>query len=190
MKISEAKAEEILKNDIVQFENAVNLLVKTPLNQAQFDALVSFVYNVGEDKFRRSTLLKRINANRLNDVPAEFMRWTRGDGKELPGLVRRRRAEVKLWRQLNTDFPVSTVEARTTPDEPPAKKSILQSREANGAVIAGASGAAAAAQEIIPAIKDGSDLISSLSTTAIICIVIVIAAMAIWYFRKQRLEEE
>jgi lysozyme len=160
------------------------------LSQGQFDALVSFAYNVGVGAFGKSTLLKRVNAGRFEDVPAEFMKWTRGGGIELSGLVRRRRAEVKLWRSLNTEMPISYVEARTRPDEPAPKKSIVASREANGAVIAGAGGIAAAAQEIIPAIKDGSDLVSSLSSTAILCIIVVIAAAAIWYFRKQRLEEE
>jgi hypothetical protein len=57
-------------------------------------------------------------------------------------------------------------------------------------VIAGAGGAAAIVQEVLPALREGSDFVSSLSPTAILCLVVVVAAIAVWWFRKQRLEEE
>jgi lysozyme len=100
MRITDAEAYAILQRDVVAFEMAVSRLVKKPLNQGQFDALVSFIYNVGAGAFEKSTLLKRINAGRFDDVPAQLMRWTKGGGRELPGLVRRRRAEAALWRSL------------------------------------------------------------------------------------------
>lgn len=188
--VSESQAEEILLNDLKKYEQGVSNLVKVQLSQGEFDALVSFAYNVGVGALSRSTLLKRINSERPSDVPAEFMKWTRGGGRELPGLVRRRRAEVKLWRGLKEDAPTLITESRAKPDLPAPKKSITQSREANGAIVAGAGGAAAIVQEVLPAIRDGSDFISSLSPTALVCFVVIGAAIAIWYFRKQRLEEE
>lgn len=190
MIISKESAEEILKRDVMQYEDGVRKLVKIGVTQGQFDALVSFAYNVGVSRLGQSTLLKKINSDKFDDVPAEFMKWAKGGGKELPGLVRRRRAEVKLWRSLETDKPVCNDEARVDPDQPKASKSIIQSKEANGAVVAGGAGAIAVAQEILPIMKEGGDLLSSLSPTAIICMVVVVAAVAIWYFRKQRLDEE
>jgi lysozyme len=188
--ITKAEAEEILKRDLVQYEDAVRKLVKVVLTQSQFDALVSFTYNVGEAQFSRSTLLKRVNAGRFNEVPAEFMKWTKGGGKELPGLVRRRRAEVKLWRGLDTDKPVLPDEARAAPDRPKASKSITQSKEANAAVAAGGLSTIALAQEVLPLVREGGDLLGSLSPTVVILLVVIAVAGAAWYFHKQRLDEE
>ena len=190
MVISKEHAEEILKKDMAQYEDGVRELVKIGITQGQFDALVDFAYNAGVGALAKSTLLKKVNAGKFDDVPAEFMKWTKGGGKELPGLVRRRRAEVKLWRGMDTEKPVCNDEARTDPDQPKASKSIIQSKEANGAVIAGGAGAIAVVQEVMPIVREGGDMLSAMSGTAIVCIVIMVAAGAIWYFRKQRLDEE
>jgi lysozyme len=190
MAISRDAAEAILRRDIVEYEEGVEKLVQVEITQGQFDALVSFAYNVGVPQLERSTLLKRINAEEFDRVPAEFMKWTKGGGRELPGLVRRRRAEVKLWRGLSETGSVDHEQSRVPPDKPEATRKITQSREANGAVIAGAGGAAAIVQEVLPALREGSDFVSSLSPTAILCLVVVVAAIAVWWFRKQRLEEE
>lgn len=198
MVITQDRAEEILRTDLGQFERAIGRYVKVDLTQHQFDALVSFAYNVGIGSMilseppglARSTLLKRVNAGRFDDVPAEFMKWTRGGGRELPGLVRRRRAEAGLWRGVDKDGAQSLSETRFTPDVPQSKRTIIQSKEANGAAIAGGAGTIAVIQEVVPIIKDGGDLLSSLSPTVIALLVVVLAAAAVWYFRKQRLEED
>jgi lysozyme len=190
LEITKDEAEEILKRDMGQYEDGVRKYVKVNLNQGQFDALVDFAYNAGVGALAKSTLLKKVNAEKFDEVPAEFMKWTKGGGKELPGLVRRRRAEVKLWRGLEEDIPVSNTQARFQPDKPKASKSIMQSKEANGAVIAGGAGAIAVVQEVMPIIKDGGDMLSAMSGTALVCLVIMVAAGAVWYFRKQRLDEE
>jgi F0F1-type ATP synthase assembly protein I len=91
---------------------------------------------------------------------------------------------------MDTENPVCNDEARTDPDQPKASKSIMQSKEANGAVIAGGAGAIAVVQEVMPIIKEGGDMLSAMSGTALVCLVIMVAAGAIWYFRKQRLDEE
>jgi lysozyme len=99
-KISEATAEKLLKEDLVYAEIVVNTLVKVPLNQNQFDALVSFAYNVGQGSFGYSTLLKRLNSKEDSVFVAkqELPRWVRGaDNEVLQGLVRRRAAEVELF---------------------------------------------------------------------------------------------
>ena len=191
MMISRDEAEAILKRDMVQYENGVRSQVTSAITQGQFDALVSFAYNAGVGALQRSTLLKRVNAGKIDEVPAEFMKWTRGGGKELPGLVRRRRAEVELWRGLSAGAPVHIDEARSKPDAPKPKRSITQSKEANGAVVAGSASAIAIAQEVMPIIQDGGSIISSISNpTVAICLIVVAAAAAIWYFRHQRLQED
>lgn len=97
MTIDEAKALELLRGDIAIAERAVARNVKVELSQNQYDALVSFVFNVGESNFRGSTLLRKLNEGKHNEVPAEMMRWINSKGKKLSGLVNRRSAEAGLW---------------------------------------------------------------------------------------------
>lgn len=95
--ISEAQAEEYLKADLIAFERYLNGL-GLALNQNQFDALVSFIYNVGTGNFSNSTLLRKVRANpQENSIMDEFLRWVYSKGRVLPGLQRRRLAEMKLY---------------------------------------------------------------------------------------------
>lgn len=97
MVISEAQAEEYLKADLILFERYLNGL-GLALNQNQFDALISLIYNIGIGNFQKSTLLRkaRINAND-NSIMDEFLRWVYSKGRVLPGLQRRRLREMKLY---------------------------------------------------------------------------------------------
>ena len=96
--ITEKEAEQMLIHDVRKFESEVLASVTTPLNDNQLSALISFVYNVGAFAFRKSTLRKKINANRDDlSIKDEFMKWARGGGKILPGLVKRRAEESKLY---------------------------------------------------------------------------------------------
>jgi len=101
--ITEQEATELLMKDLVKFETAVSLLVKVPITQGQFDALVSFTYNLGAGALKSSTLLKRLN-EKLYDIAADnFQRWVYAKNKKLPGLVRRRAAEWELFTgKINT----------------------------------------------------------------------------------------
>ena len=97
MVITEAKAEEFLLSDIAIFEKTINAQ-NLALTQNMFDALVSFTFNVGTGNFKRSTLLCKIKANPWdNTVMDEFLRWVYSKGSVLPGLQRRRLAEMKLY---------------------------------------------------------------------------------------------
>lgn len=97
MVITEAQAEEYLMADLIAFEKHLNGL-GLALNQNQFDALVSFIYNVGTGNFSSSTLLRKVRANPLdNSIMDEFLRWVYSKGRVLPGLQRRRLAEMKLY---------------------------------------------------------------------------------------------
>ncbi len=97
--ITKERAMEILRSDVITAENTVNRLVKVPLNQNQFDALVSFVFNIGETQFASSTLLAKLNNQDYKAVPSELNRWVHGSGKKLPGLINRRRNEGNLFEK-------------------------------------------------------------------------------------------
>ena len=95
--ITREQGLDLLRRDTKVAERAVNQQVQVVLTQYQFDALVSFVFNVGAGAFGGSTLLRRLNQGDYNAVPAELMRWVNSGGTPLPGLVRRRRAEGVLF---------------------------------------------------------------------------------------------
>ena len=96
--ISKEYATELLKVMLVSYENDVKRLVKSKLTQVQFDALVSFTYNLGSVNLGKSTLLKKVNAN-PNDktIRDEFLEWNKAGGKVFNGLTRRRNAEANLY---------------------------------------------------------------------------------------------
>jgi lysozyme len=92
------RADKLLHFQVKLFADEVKKIVKSELNENQLGALTSFCFNVGGARFASSTLAKKANAN-PNDptIRAEFMRWTRGGGKVLPGLVKRREEEANLY---------------------------------------------------------------------------------------------
>jgi lysozyme len=90
---------EFLK-DMAIFEQAVNGLVTVPINQDQFDALVSFAFNVGAGSLKGSTLLRKLNAGDAAGAAQEFQRWNKAAGKVLPGLTRRRASEALLFQSI------------------------------------------------------------------------------------------
>ena len=95
--ITESQANDYLKSDVKTFEQAVNSAVTVPVTQNQFDALVSFTYNLGPGNLRSSTLLKKLNAADYAGAADEFPKWNKSGGKELAGLTRRRNAERDLF---------------------------------------------------------------------------------------------
>lgn len=190
MRITEREAEEILRRDLSRFEDRVNKLVKVPLTQGQFDALVSFDFNTGA--LHSSTLLKRLNAGNYTDIPRQLMRWTKGGGRELPGLVRRRRDEAELWRSLDPGATGGKADIAEI-DEPKAPKPIRQSKTANAAFLAGAVGAIAPVNEIIKTTRETADGVSGLMAAgpwiAVAVVVIAAAAFIIWD-RQRKLTED
>lgn len=101
--ITEAEAERRLRSDVRNIELALSRLVKVPVSQPQFDALVCFVYNVGIHAFSKSTALRALNAERYDDVDDEMRRWvygterSTGEKVKIEGLIRRRMVESELW---------------------------------------------------------------------------------------------
>lgn len=99
-KITEEQAEDFLVNDLLYSERVVNKMVKVKLNQNQYDALVSFVFNVGSGNFINSTLLKKLNAGANSDeICVELRRWVFSKGKKLPVLIARRQRECELYQR-------------------------------------------------------------------------------------------
>lgn len=97
MTIKQETAERLLKTGLVSYESDVSRLVKVGLTQGQFDALVSFTYNLGARSLSTSTLLRKLNADDYAGAADEFLRWNKAGGKVLNGLTRRREAERALF---------------------------------------------------------------------------------------------
>lgn len=95
--ITDTQADAFLRDDVTLSERAVNQYVSVSLTQCQFDALVSFSFNLGSGDLRTSTLLKKLNAGDTAGAAGEFLHWVNAGGKKLPGLVRRREAEKALF---------------------------------------------------------------------------------------------
>ena len=92
------QAKSYMAQDLKQFESAVNQ-VKVPLNQNQYDALVSLAYNIGVSAFLNSTLFKKLNAKDYKGAAEQFDRWNRAGGKVMRGLSNRRAKERKLFEK-------------------------------------------------------------------------------------------
>lgn len=124
MKITEAGATAILRSDLAKFERAVTSLVHVPLTQGQFDALVSFTFNVGPGNLSKSTLLRKLNRGDYQGAADQFSVWNKGRVRGqlvvLPGLAKRRAAERALFLSGN-EPPVAkpTPEPEWTAPAPP-----------------------------------------------------------------------
>ena len=95
--ISISEATDLLRDDVEYAEDAVNAFVAVPLNQNQFDALTSFIFNVGVSAFRESTLRRKLNDSDYGGAAAQFPRWNKAAGRVLPGLIARREAEREMF---------------------------------------------------------------------------------------------
>ena len=109
--ITQAEATELLRKDVRIAERAVLRLISVPLTDGQFDALVSFTFNLGAGSLQRSTLRQKVNRGEHEGVPAELMKWVRAAGKKLPGLVRRRRVEISIYADKYS--PSATIQKNT-----------------------------------------------------------------------------
>jgi lysozyme len=130
MKITRAEAEEILARDVAEFSAGVARAVAVPLSDMQFSALVSFAYNVGLGNFRRSSVLKAVNAGDFAAVPRRLGLWVKAGGRTLPGLIRRRAAEAAMFASVPKGA------AQTAPPDVPEGKSLARSRTVMAALLA------------------------------------------------------
>ena len=94
---TQGEADNILLNDLDKFEGYVNQYVKVPLTQNQFDALVSWTFNLGPGNLKSLTMLTKLNEKKYDEVPSQMKRWNKAGGKVLRGLERRRNAEAAMF---------------------------------------------------------------------------------------------
>ena len=99
--VTPEEAESLLAGDLMAASKAIDELVDVPLTQNQYDALTSFVYNVGREALRKSTLLRLLNGKNFAGAAKQFQRWNKGGGQVLPGLIRRREAERELFEHVD-----------------------------------------------------------------------------------------
>jgi GH24 family phage-related lysozyme (muramidase) len=134
---TEAQAKAALAKEIATHESAVMRLVSVDLNQNQFDALVSFAYNVGNGALEKSTLLKKLNAGDYPGAQAEFMKWNKGGGKVLRGLSIRRAKEAALFAErVEEDEPTPLPQAIEAPKEPISNTTKAVAAAAGGGAVA------------------------------------------------------
>jgi lysozyme len=191
MTITQKDADDILRRDLVKYETAVFGMVQQPLSQHQFDVLVDFAYNAGVGALKSSTLLKKVNAAQFDDVPAELMKWTKGGGKVLPGLVKRRQAESAWWV---SGEPHDEQEQRVDPDPVPVR-TMAESKQGNAAIVTASLGGLGAAKEIAAQAQDASDTADQImklmgNTNFLIMAAIAGLAAAIWYWRKKNMDRD
>jgi lysozyme len=148
-KITKEEADKRLISELGYFERVIEKHVKVVLSQNQFDALVSFVFNVGEGAFKKSTLLKNLNNGLYNTVPAQLLRWNKAGKNVLAGLTRRRQAEGMLFSETIIEPPMP--QAVDSPD-----KSMAASRTMQNATLMGGVGATLA---IAPAIEPAGKIV-------------------------------
>jgi lysozyme len=181
MRITERDAEEFLRRDLSQAEAAVNSAVTVPLTDPQFGALVSFVFNVGVSAFRRSTLLRKLNGGDYDAVPAELMRWTKARGRQVPGLVTRRNAEIGLWAKGSHVAPAPVTPA-------PPRKPVVSAKTAKGVAVG------TAATAIVSQMSDLAGPIASIRYAlfdlqgwelAVIALVVVVAGLVAWLWARR-----
>jgi lysozyme len=123
-KITEAQAEQFLIEDLKEAERVIEKHVRVPLNENQYGALVSFIHNLGETQFANGSIKAYINEGRLAEVPNRIALYNKNDGKVMKGLVRRREAEIALWRKP-TGIKPREVPPVPLPRPKPTKKSWL-----------------------------------------------------------------
>ena len=98
--LTDKEVYDLFRKDIIGFENTINSSVKVKLTQNQFDALVSFAFNVGVGAFLQSTLLKLLNKSDYKGASEQFLRWNKGGGRVILGLTNRRTAEKNLFNKV------------------------------------------------------------------------------------------
>ncbi|MGB0844468.1 MAG: lysozyme [Alphaproteobacteria bacterium] len=166
-KISRRRADELLAQDMFEFEQAVLSLVRVPLNPNQFDALVSFAFNVGEYGLQKSTLLRLLNSGNYAGAAKEFHRWNKGTiGGEkvvLRGLTRRRAAEANLF--LSPTLP---------------RRNINDSRTVKAGKVAAGATTCAALTEVVRSLEPVSPLLNTITQTAPTVLIALIGAGLFW----------
>jgi GH24 family phage-related lysozyme (muramidase) len=187
MKITRKEAASILARDIAGFAEGVAALVKVPLSDGQFSALVSFAYNVGLENFRKSSVLRAVNAGECTAVPRRLSLWVKAGGRVLPGLINRRAAEGALFMK-GTSPALSAGSGNARSMRRDAVEP-LQGRAMHRSSI-NLAAALSAVTGVVSSLAAGvSDLAGIVDgRTLAIASGLVIVAAAIWIIRERRLK--
>lgn len=184
---SQEYCEQRLMIDLNEHAEAVHHYVTVPLTQNQYDALTSFIFNLGAGAFKSSTLLKKLNQSLYDEVPEQFMRWNKArvNGKltALAGLTRRRAAEAAMF---SADAELTTEKGAPTMVQKPevtATKSLRKSKTMAGAGIAGA---ATAMNEVAAQIQGLVSYAPMLKTLFLACAIGGIGLAAYARFKDNR----
>lgn len=200
---SPAECDAELTQDMLAAETSVQRRVRVPLEQHEFDALVSFTFNCGEANLAKSTLLKKLNDGDTEGAAREFKRWNRGGGRVLNGLTRRRTAEEFMFRGAQNLHPIVTEkEQYATPMpqsiDPPAE-SMATSKIGLTQIGVGGVGGLGALDQVNDALSKASatkatvrdlgvtDVLIQLAhqPTFWLFVAVGVAAGATWYWRRQ-----
>jgi lysozyme len=100
--LTDQQVDDLLASDILGVESAINSYVHVPLAQFEFDALASFIFNIGAKAFAKSTLLRLLNQDQFQSVPDQMRQWVHSKGQVLPVLVSRREREIAMWNGVPT----------------------------------------------------------------------------------------
>lgn len=181
MTVTKAEAEKILRNDLRQYERAVEEAVKVELTPNQFSACVSLCYNIGAGAFKKSSVARFCKKKQWKQAADAFALWNKAGGKILPGLVRRRAAEAALFSKGGVS---KTEEVRPVVDEPKGKNMGLSTTNIAAATTA-AAGVAASAKD---AVENGKAIFNIFDVNFILIAIILAAAAWIIYerYRKAR----
>jgi lysozyme len=192
--ITEKAALELMAQDLIPAEKAVNEGVKVPLTQPQFDALVSFVFNCGVSAFLKSTLLKRINAKApVADIQAQFLRWNRDNGTVLAGLTKRRQAEADMWDdEAPAPAPVPATIVATPAPVVDEDKSLKKSVDVWALTGATGLGSVTVLTQIQESLKEFQKTAESIQILGIVCTVslAIIAGLLLYKRVKEILEAQ
>lgn len=187
--ITKTEAEQRLREELVEYERAVEKNCTVQPNQNQFDALVSFCYNVGPGNFRKSSVLKAHNRSDFQAAARAFALWNRAGGKVWAGLTRRRMAEAALYLT-----PVEIVQSETrqpVPQQVDPERPMSQSKIVRASFVAGGTATLATTAEVVTSvvtIKHGVESLDAWLVPLLLVITVAAAGWAIYERFKQRKE--
>lgn len=167
--ITNDEADQILSNDLRSVEHDIERMVTAPLKQDQFDAIVSWVFNLGIGNLAKSTLLKKLNVQDYSGAADEFLKWDRAGGRVLSGLVKRRKAERLLFLG-RADEALRLIGAKP---KMPQKKQQIRKTAAPAAVIAATTAAVIAATTVVASQSHSWPIIAAIVGAGIILAVLI-----------------
>lgn len=188
--ITRAEAERRLRHELVEYERAVERATGGNATQPQFDALVSFAYNVGVKGMAGSTVIKRHNAGDHQAAARAFGLWNKAGGKVWPGLTRRRAAEAALYLTPDpASQPVENIKY-AMPAEVEPERSLAQSEISRASVVTGGTAAVATVAEVTRSVADIKYGMDSLMDWIVPVLLAVVVGLSVYIFVQRRRQRE